>query len=47
MTAYLGRGRSFSFAHLENQSCNAYQYQRVSKKLTVSNHRHHLPSGKC
>lgn len=40
----LGRGRSFSFANLENQSCNAKEYKRVSKKLTVCNHQHHLPS---
>lgn len=45
MTAiFWTRGRSFSFADLDNQTCNAKEYKRVSKKLTVCNHRHHLPS---
>ena len=38
MTATLGRGRSFPFAKLEYQACNADNHKSVSKELTVCNH---------
>lgn len=43
MTAIRGWGRSFpfavSFSHMEKQCCNAEEYQGVSKKLTICNHK--------
>ena len=48
MTAHLGRGRSFSFANLNDQTGKANQYQTKLKQLCVCNHWRHLPSsGKC